>query len=205
MKSFASYLFLLLLSGSSLMLSAQEQRIFYGGGFAGISTSQLSGDQLSGFKKVGVYAGAFVNARFTPKSSLQLELSFIQKGSRSVSKTRGLVYAVNLQYLEMPLLYKWQFSKRFGLEAGPSLGYLIKTTDVERDAYGTLTPSRPPFNRIDLSVSGGFSVKIVEHLKFTVRGIQSVLPVRKHESGAVYRLNRGQYNSVLAMVLHVEY
>lgn len=205
MKATGVLVSVLILLSAGLHVQAQEQRIFYGGGFAGISTSQLSGDQLSGFKKVGVYAGAFVNARFTPQSSVQLELSYIQKGSRSVSKTRGLVYAVNLQYLEMPVLYKWQFSKRFGLETGPSLGFLLKTTDVERDAYGTLTPSRPAFNRMDLSVSGGFSVKIVEHLKFTIRGIQSVLPVRKHESGAVYRLNRGQYNSVLAMVVHLEY
>ena len=188
----------------SLGLLAQEQKIFSGGVYAGMSTSQLSGDQLAGFKKAGLYGGAFVNFHFTEKSAMQMELSYIQKGSRYVSKTMGLLYAVNLQYFEMPILYKWQFSKRFGLEAGPALGYLIKTTDVEKNAYGILYPSRPAFNRLDLSVMGGFSVRLVERVKFNIRFSQSVLPVRKHASGAVYRLNRGQYNSVVALTLHLE-
>jgi hypothetical protein len=184
---------------------AQESKVFFGGAYAGLSASQLSGDQLSGFKKAGIYAGAFVNFHVTEKSAIQLELSFIQKGSRSVSKTSGLAYASRLNYFEMPLLYTWQFHKRFGLQAGPATGFLIKTTDVERDAYGVLQPSRPAFNRIDLSAMGGFTINIIEHLRCDIRFSQSVLPIRKHASGAVYRLNRGQYNSVIGLTIVLEY
>jgi hypothetical protein len=186
-------------------LSAQEEALFHGGAYAGISTSQLSGDQLSGFKKVGLYAGAFVNVHLTPKSLLQLEISYIQKGSRSVSKFYGLIYHVNLQYFEAPLLYKWQFSNRFGLEVGPAAGFLIKNTKIERDAYGVFPDDRPAFNRFDLSITGGVSIKIIEHLKTEIRFSQSVLPIRQHASGAVYRLNRGQYNSVIGLIFMVEF
>ena len=183
---------------------AQEKKVFFGGAYAGIATSQLSGDELAGYKKAGIYAGAFVNFHVSPKSILQLELSFIQKGSRSVSKTMGLIYHCNLQYLEMPLFYKYQLHKRFGLYAGPALGYLVKRNNVERDYMGTL-PNRRPFNAIDLSAMAGVSIGILEHLHCDIRFSQSVIPVRAHESGAVYRLNRGQYNSVLSMILVVEY
>lgn len=185
-------------------INAQETKVFNGGAFAGISASQLSGDQLSGYKKAGICAGAFVNIHFTPKSALQLELSYIQKGSRSVSKNWGLIYHVNLQYVEIPVLYKWQFHKRFGLEVGPATGFLMKRNNIERD-YSGIWLNRTDFNLIDLSAIAGVSVGIVEHLKFDFRFSQSVLPIRKHSSGAVYRLNRGQYNSVVAFTLVLEY
>ncbi len=201
MKRIVLFVFLLL---NLTLLNAQENKVFYGGAYAGLSASQLSGDQLSGYKKAGLYAGAFVNIHVSEKSAVQLEISYIQKGSRSVSKNLGLIYAVNLQYFEVPLLYKWQFHKRFGFEVGPATGFLIKTNNVEKDYMGLL-PNRPDFNRIDLSAMGGFSIGIVEHLKLDLRFSQSVLPVRKHSSGAVYRLNRGQYNSVIGFTLVLEY
>lgn len=200
------HIFSILVLFFSLQLTAQEKVLFHGGAYAGISTSQLSGDQLSGFHKVGIYAGAFVNVNFTPKSLLQLEISFIQKGSRSVSKFSGLIYHVNLQYFEIPFLYKWQFSKRFSLETGPSIGYLIKNSNIERDAYGNGSyVNNPSFNRIDLCALGGFNVEIAKHFKVNIRYSQSVLPIRKHAGGAVYRLNRGQYNSVLMFTFVTEF
>lgn len=191
---------------------AQEQKVFYGGAYAGLSTSQLSGDEHSGFNRAGLYAGAFVNFHVSPQSAFQLELSFIQKGSRAVSKSAGLIYASNLQYVEMPVLYKWQFPestrssflKRISIEAGPAIGYLIKNTEVEKNAYGTIYPSRP-FDRMDYSVIAGTSIRLLKHLKFNLRFSQSFLPIRAHQSGAVYRLNRGQYNSVLAFTFHLEF
>mgnify|MGYP002344195161 FL=1 len=202
MKKISCILLFLIFGG---LLQAQETALFHGGAYGGIATSQLSGDQLSGFKKAGIYAGAFVNVHLSPKSLLQLELSFIQKGSRAVSKFSGLIYHVNLQYIEMPLFYQWRFSKRFALNAGPAAGFLLKNEGIERDAYGTFTDERPPFNRFELSVTGGLTIKIIEHFKVDIRYSQSVLPVRKHASGAVYRLNRGQYNSVLSLIFMLEY
>jgi hypothetical protein len=43
----------------------------------------------------------------------------------------------------------------------------------------------------------GFSL----NSRFDIRGSlwQSLLPVRDHDGGATYRLNRGQYNTVIAL------
>ena len=203
---------LLLFLFTSSSLFAQDKVLFHGGFYGGMSTSQVSGDNLSGFKKVGGYAGAFVNIGFTKSSYLQIEASYIQKGSRSVSKTTGvLAYSLNLQYFEFPVLYQYRFQgklHRFGLEAGVGTGFLLKTTGVEKvNGYDVINPR--PFNRLDLSAMGGFSIKLMERDKFNlstvIRGSQSIIPIRAHESGAVYRLNRGQYNTVLGLVLMFEF
>jgi hypothetical protein len=216
MKAYFLYLGLLL---GSLQLMAQETALFHGGGYVGMSTSQLSGDNSAGFNRIGLYAGTFVNVHVSPRSLLQLELSYIMKGSRDVSKTMGLIYASNLQYFEAPLLYKFSFNgiasgnKIFGaifrhleLETGPAIGWLIKSDSVERDSYRKYNdPNMQPWSKIDLSVMAGLNIKIVEHFKVNVRFSQSVLPVRRPKSGIHYRLNYGQYNSVVSLTLVVEY
>ena len=82
---------------------------FGGGLYGGISTTQVTGDAIVGFHKAGGWAGAFTDYRFTPRSALQFELSFIQKGSRQAPtvKNNGVLYVNNQNYLELPILYKW--------------------------------------------------------------------------------------------------
>lgn len=187
--------------------SSGAQVIFHGGIFLGVSTSQVSGDQLSGFHKAGLYGGAFVNFHLTDKWLIQIETDYIQKGSRKNPKPEHgdyTSYRLNLQYFEFPVIIKWQFTERFGFEAGPALAYLLKNTNVEKDESGIM-PNRPAFNNFDLSMMGGFTVNIISHLKVNVRASQSILPIRKHFSGQTYRLNRGQYNSVLAFTLVGEF
>ncbi len=185
---------------AAFQVSAQK---FHGGIFAGIAASQISGDQLSGFNKAGFYVGGFSNFWFNEKSALQLELCFIQKGSSKNPRPKNndyTVYKLNMYYLEMPLLYKWNFIKRFYFEAGPYLGVLMKTNNIEKDEYGLVSNSlRPAFKQFDLGVIGGFGVNIIDHLRANIRFENSVLPVRKPEVGTAWRLDRWQYNSTITL------
>ena len=79
---------LLLLMGFLWGAFAQEENAlsrFYGGVRVGFTASQVSGDDLSGFHKVGAHAGLFVNHAIIPSGrlKLQLELDFTMKGSHS--------------------------------------------------------------------------------------------------------------------------
>ena len=58
---------------------------FYGGVRVGFTASQISGDDLAGFHKVGAAAGLFINHTIIPsgKLKMQLELDFMMKGSHS--------------------------------------------------------------------------------------------------------------------------
>ena len=102
----------------------------FGGGIsAGISTSQIVGDGIHGFHKVGGFGGAFTDFRFTKNSALQLELNFIQKGSRQTPRVKDGIaipkVLYNFNYIELPIVYRWYGIKNMNLEVGPQFAYLI--------------------------------------------------------------------------------
>lgn len=182
----------------SLNIFGQE---FSGGILAGVGAAEISGDRLEGPNKAGVYAGAFVNRYFTKRSSMQMELNYVQKGSRKNPDSLNYdTYLLRLNYVELFLHYKWDFGNIFTLEAGPSLGVLIKNPPYE-EANGQLLTD-PPFNSTDLSINVGMFVTLTERLRFNIRYSNSILAVRPHSSGQTYKWNKGQYNEVLSFVFH---
>ena len=70
--------FTVLLFCGFLTLSIQAQN-FGGGLIAGLSTSQVAGDNLAGFNKIGMMAGAFVTFPqvYSENIKLQLEIIYI--------------------------------------------------------------------------------------------------------------------------------
>jgi len=173
---------------------------FNGGLIGGLSMSEISGDRLTGPNKAGVYAGGFVNSYISKKSSFQMELNFIQKGSRKNPDTldNSNYYLLRLSYIEMFLHYKWDFSELFTLEAGPSFGVLINSYE---EADGQIL-TEPPFNTGDLSLNVGLFFSLTQRWRFNVRYSNSILAVRPHASGQTYKWNQGQYNEVLSFTFH---
>ncbi len=179
-----------------VFLMGQE---FNGGLIGGLSATEISGDRLHGPNKAGIYAGAFVNRYITEKSALQMELNFIQKGSRLNPDTANNFeqYLLRLSYAELFLHYKYDFHPMFTLEAGPSLGVLISS--YEEADFMILDR---PFKWHDLSLNVGLFYHFHERWSFNIRYSNSVLAVRPHTFGQTYRWNRGQYNEVLSFTFH---
>ena len=65
-----------------VILQNTEAQQFKGGMMFGFVSSQVAGDGYSGFHKAGLSGGFFVSLDLNPTSSLQMELHYIQKGSR---------------------------------------------------------------------------------------------------------------------------
>ena len=130
---------------------------FGGGIYGGISTSQVSGDGIGGFNKIGGWAGAFTDYRFTPRSTLQLELSFIQKGSRQAPtvKNDGILYVHNQNILEIPVLYRWYGIKNMSIELGLQAGIFLST--IERGNVVPTTRNNPAFIPAEMSGAAGLS------------------------------------------------
>jgi len=190
-------LFILFFMSLGPVLIGQQ---FNGGLIGGLSMSEISGDRLTGPNKAGVYAGGFVNTYISKKSSFQMELNFIQKGSRKNPDTldNSNYYLLRLSYIEMFLHYKWDFSELFTLEAGPSFGVLINSYE---EADGQIL-TEPPFNTGDLSLNVGLFFSLTQRWRFNVRYSNSILAVRPHASGQTYKWNQGQYNEVLSFTFH---
>ncbi len=194
--------FICLFTFSVQLLHAQN---FHAGVIGGISTTQVAGDQLSGFNKVGIIAGGFVNKSFGDKIGLQMEIIFIQKGSRKPvdPNNNNAFYVMRVSYFEVPLLLKWQAAQKFNIEAGPSFGTLVFSE--EETEWGVYQPV-VPFKTFDLSANIGLSYTLSEKITVNTRLSNSVIPIRDFPAGYLFAFfDRGQYNTVLAFTLHCQF
>jgi hypothetical protein len=180
-------------------IHAQEYK-FHSGFIAGISTSQVDGDQLAGYNKVGIKAGAFVNRNFSEHVCMQMELLFIQKGSRKPINTDDNTYFImRLNYIEVPLMFRYQLSKKIIGEAGPSFATLVSSE--ETDEVGIIK-SRPPFHKFDFDVNAGGYYLLSDNWSFNFRFSYSIVPIRPFDTAHPYAFfDRGQFNNLLSMAL----
>lgn len=198
---------------SFLLVSTYSQKLsksgsnFKGGVRLGFSATQISGDNLAGFNKLGAYTGAFTNFPISKngKWKLQLELNFIMKGSstftpRNSNAPPSNKYVLTLFYTETPLLVKYNFYKGFEVETGPSFNFLFATKEV--DAMGDL--HRSPFNIFELSYIVGISYLIKEHWGINLRWSTSVFPVRIPDWQYNDNIKK-QYNDVMAFSVYYQF
>ena len=177
-------------------------QVFNGGMMAGIVASQVAGDTYSGYNKAGLFAGAFVNLQFSPHSIFQMELEFFQKGSREnpTKKNDYAQYLFRTSYIELPLLYQYKISRRFKVEAGPSIGFLTGYYE-EIDSYeqkGGIQPAS-----LSYQINVGLYVVLAKYLMFNIRTNNSILNIRsRNTNGDIRRFfDYGQYNDSIVLSL----
>ncbi len=178
---------------------------FDGGLRAGIAASEVSGDNLGGPDKLGWFASVFTSTGLGAYSRVQLEMLYIQKGSRSRpnEKNNFYDYRFSLQYVEVPLLFIYDFplgenlrhGGRLSLEAGLSLAFLVAALEKENDLEIDLAQEKP-YNDAELNVLLGLYYPVANRLKFHLRFSQGITPLRPHLGGSQTWYNRGQYNTV---------
>ena len=200
MKAFNIVLFILLFITTC---KAQEQR-FVPGLKVGISTSQVEGDSYTGFHKAGILGGAMLAANVNTKWSVQFEVIYIQKGSKTVNHSAGVdtgFYFLQLNYLEVPLLAQYHLNK-FTFEVGPSFGYLINYG--EASGYMDITGERP-FKNTETSLSVGIACKLWKNFSIHWRYTNSLLSIRDFATGGTNWDNAGERNNVLAFSLTYQF
>lgn len=177
----------------------------FGGGLkGGLAASEVSGDNLGGPDKLGWFAAVFTNTSLGAITRVQLELMYIQKGSRSTpnEKNNFYDYRFALQYAEIPLLlivdFPWggggQFADRLSLETGLSAGFLVESKELENDRLLDLSDEKP-FHRAELNLLLGLYYPVTRQINFHMRFSQGITPLRPHEGGTAVWYNRGQYNT----------
>ncbi|MCX6282215.1 MAG: porin family protein [Bacteroidetes bacterium] len=180
---------------------------FNGGLLLGGNVSQVDGDDLEGYHKVGFQAGAYVNLRLSKHSSFQMEMEYFQKGSRKASNPDSGVsdhsYLIRIHYLEIPVLYQYTFAKRVQAEIGPAIDVYLGSLE---ESDGIVSPSTVPFRPVTLSGILGIACYITPNLKLGFRFNYSLLSIRQPTDTPPpsYRyilFEKGQYNNVLSLTL----
>ncbi len=191
MKRLALTLFITL-----TVLHYSSAQIFRAGFYAGATMTDIPGtdniDNDSDFKHLGFTIGGTVSARISPKSILQMEIRYIQRGSQQnpVVDSTGYIqpgnyFTMTLNYVDMVIGIKHQVhfnlrnaaTDKYGIEGGVSIGSLINYSYSVNQVNYTLS-----LNRIDVSPYVGIYYNVTPHFYIEGRYSNSIVSAIKHDN-----------------------
>ena len=183
-----------------ILSSINSQAQNFGGGLiTGVSTSQVAGDMLGGFNKIGFIFGVYTDLRVKENMSLQYEITYIEKGSKNPDIHENNIAEITLSYVEMALSFKLKQKENLGFEFGLLPALLIKSA---MNDYSSNIDIDPKFTNYDFGVFAGVNYHLSDNIILNTRISNSIIPVRPHISGATKGWNKGQYNTVLSFIIN---
>ena len=150
--------------------SAQAQR-FGARAVLGMNLSQISGDQMAGFDKIGLHAGLQGTAEIIPKLNLNVEFLYSMRGSKPGIFNNNIDPDINitLRYIDLPVYVTysdWYDAEKGYYKAyflgGFSYGRLLSatTTDNFNDPGSDLDALAEFFSEDDFSWLAGFGFRL---------------------------------------------
>lgn len=110
----------LILIGAIALFGAVNAQTF--GVKAGMNISSLSNaDDTKAL--VGFNAGIFMNAPLAANFSIQPEVLYNTKGA----KADGMDLSLNLDYISVPVMFQYNATPQFYLEAGPEFSFVVSS------------------------------------------------------------------------------
>ena len=159
------------LSGAS-MVNAQKI-----GAKAGVNIATIGGDVKDTKSKVGFHVGLYAEWAIAEKFSIQPEVLYSAQGAEG--KEDGVDLKMNLDYINIPVMFKYKATDKLSIEAGPQVGFLInskfKAESIEGDAS---MDAKDAFKKIDFSIGLGAGYDITEKFNVGVRymaGVSNIL------------------------------
>ena len=157
---------------------------FRAGVFGGINLSQIEGDGVSGYKKIGLNAGLTTSYRLHKHWSINLEMAYSEKGS--FEKTYDQ-FECQMNYIEVPVyisFHDWvvatnknRYYSRVKANAGLAYGRLLNgkvtnnlTTLPDEDFEAT-------FRKNDFSIVLGAAFYFSPEFSFDFRWVQSLIGI----------------------------
>lgn len=172
----------------------QDFHVFEGGLSAGINFSQVDGDDLAGFNKLGFQAGPILHINWTQNWSTSFEILFTQKGSRTRPDPNIInTYKLTMNYAEIPVLMNYNDKNRLIFQAGLAYGRLFS---VDEKINGYANTNNDAFYNSELSYVVGGTILLGEnkHWGANVRYQGSITTVGESSNANVL----GLVNRVIA-------
>lgn len=170
------------------MLANTNAQFFRSGLIGGVAVSQIDGDNLVGYNKLGPIGGAFVEYDFTDRITGYFELKYIQKGkvkSVDVTLENPEYFKIALDYVQLPVFLRYKLGYGFDFELGLGFAYLFNARFY--DEYGQLPKDdfSYAFHSFELSSLLGLRYDINSKYFVTARWSMSFLPVANVLSGDI--------------------
>ena len=183
-----------------IALGIQAQN-FNAGFTLGIAATQVDGDGYGGFDKAGPVGGIWVSSNFHRNWFGRMELRYTQKGSYAKTSTEtSSFYRMRLHYFEIPLLIGYRIVNGFQAIVGLSAGYLGSAQEMT-DLGSFPDEDIDAFKKFELAEIVGIEYNYSENWAIGTYFSYSLAPIRKHRGSITYRLDKGQYNQVLELIV----
>lgn len=179
---------------------------------AGFNLSQVDGDEVYGFNKLGLCAGFGGILPLGHRFSLSLEVLYDEKGSHRkyapspVDSLELPYYSLKWNYLTAPIMVHYEDRNTWTFGLGFSWGRMVSFKEKEWNVSKDW--NRPEITyktKNDFNVIADLRFRIWKHLKFNIRYSYSLAKIRtKHydpNPGIVDPWDRRQYNNVITVRL----
>ena len=200
------YLILIFLFFQVGSLSAQR---FLGAVAFGGNLTQVDGDEVYGFKKIGFNVGAASFLPIKEKWFISLEVAFSQKGAYQkypyVSNPNKDLpfYNLRLNYVEVPLLFHFEDKQIAMLGTGFSYNRLVGVKEIEWGERTSTAARNGVYAIDDFNWIVDVRFRLVKSLRLNFRFAYSVDKIRTRTfsnlAGDVWK--RDQYNNILTLRL----
>lgn len=149
---------------------------------AGVTASQIRGDDLAGYDKLGLTGGLRLSTILKDKTDINIELLYSQRGSQSeLSRNNSLPQVkINLDYVEIPVylsLVDWYIEEddyyRVQVHGGFSYARLINSSTID-EVNGTIDLLAESFNENDFAYLLGATYFVSPTLGITARYTRSI-------------------------------
>ncbi|GEJ47398.1 porin family protein [Chryseobacterium sp. ON_d1] len=169
----------------------------------GMNVSSLSnGADLSDSKsKIGFNAGVFANIPLASSFSVQPEVIYNDLGSKVTREYTVLgnnyksEYSRNLGYVAVPVMFQYNATPEFFLEAGPEFGFLVSAKDKLKNSTNNsnstqvATLNKDDFQTFNFGIGIGAGYYFIPNLGITARYTAGLTDIYKNNSGDAVRNN----------------
>lgn len=155
---------------------------------AGMNVSSLSSEEgLENQKsKIGFNAGLFMNAPIAANFSIQPELIYTQYGDKYNANVLGNNYSFtrNLDYIAVPVMFQYNATPSFYLEAGPEFGLLVSAKNklTNQDTNNVIDESRnykDDLNSFNFGLGLGAGYYFTPNIGLTARYVAGFTDIAK--------------------------
>lgn len=205
MKKQVIYIFLLVILAMPFGVNAQD---FNFGLQFGIVPSQVDGDGMTGYNKIGLTAGCFVTRDITKDVFLYTDLSFTMKGSK-VASSKNVNFdqlEISANYIDWGIYAGYRFTDKINLKAGLIPSVLIYSN--EKTPAGNESLEDEKFRAFNMLVSGGLSYHFSKHFAVNATYNYSIFSIRPGEYEVFdydIKISNAQYHHYLNIGLMYQF
>ena len=170
----------------SSLTFAQQFGIKGGMNVASISKDGTLSDTSS---KIGFNAGVFMNAQLAENFSIQPEVLYNDLGSKiTYGQNDNNSYSTNLGYISVPVMFQYNATPEFYLEAGPQFSFLVNANNKLKDGNNNILVNdwtklaKDNLNTFDFGLGLGAGYYFTPQFGLTARYVAGMTKIGKDDN-----------------------